>query len=102
MVRVVACEGRRAGALRERKACPTPAWSPPPNKQTNTLQSTYTGVYAKGGPTNVDSDPSSLASVCDRSPADARGVKVASAAGSRRATAEQLIAAARRSTGERK
>lgn len=39
-------------------------------------QTCYTGVYAKGGPTNVDMDPSSLASVCDRTPADARGVKV--------------------------
>jgi hypothetical protein len=41
-------------------------------------QTCYTGVYAKGGPTNVDMDPSSLASLCDRSPADARGVKVCS------------------------
>ncbi|KIY94588.1 hypothetical protein MNEG_13374 [Monoraphidium neglectum] len=63
----------------------------------------YTGVYAKGGPTNVDMDPSSLASLCDRSPADARGVKVSgSGGGSRRATSELIgaVPAARRSTGE--
>jgi hypothetical protein len=38
------------------------------------LQSTYTGVYARGGPTNVD--PSrDLSAILDRSPADLRGVK---------------------------
>ncbi|CAL5221465.1 g3660 [Coccomyxa viridis] len=37
-------------------------------------KSTYTGVYANGGPTNVD-DKGDLASLCDRSPADNRGVK---------------------------
>lgn len=56
-------------------------------------QTTYTGVYAKGGPTNVDMDPTSLASVCDRSAADARGVKVSSAGSSRRATSELIGAA---------
>ena len=40
-------------------------------------QSTYTGVYANGGPTNVD-DKGDLASLCDRSPADKRGVKTES------------------------
>ena len=38
-------------------------------------QSTYTGVYANGGPTNVDG-PSDLSELCDRSPADNRGVKM--------------------------
>lgn len=31
-----------------------------------TLQSQYTGVYARGGPTNVDMDPKNLAGLCDR------------------------------------
>ncbi|KAI8475638.1 MAG: p25-alpha-domain-containing protein [Monoraphidium minutum] len=64
-------------------------------------KSLYTGVYGKGGPTNVDMDPSSLASVCDRTAADARGVKVSPA--SRRGTADLIgasPAAAGRSTGE--
>jgi hypothetical protein len=39
------------------------------------VQSLYTGVYGKGGPTNVDMDPDNLASLCDRSSADVRGVK---------------------------
>lgn len=30
------------------------------------LQSQYTGVYARGGPTNVDMDPKNLAGLCDR------------------------------------
>ena len=38
-------------------------------------QSTYTGVYANGGPTNVDG-PSDLSELCDRSSADNRGVKM--------------------------
>ena len=38
------------------------------------LQSTYTGVYANGGPTNVDGN-GDLSELCDRTPADARGVK---------------------------
>jgi hypothetical protein len=38
------------------------------------LQSTYTGVYARGGPTNVDGK-GDLSELCDRTPADARGVK---------------------------
>ena len=37
------------------------------------LQSTYTGVYANGGPTNVD-NKGGLADLCDRSEADVRGV----------------------------
>lgn len=37
-------------------------------------KSTYTGVYAKGGPTNVDGKIS-LSNLCDRSAADVRGVK---------------------------
>ena len=36
-------------------------------------QSTFTGVYARGGPTNVDGDRD-LKQLCDRTPADARGV----------------------------
>ena len=42
-------------------------------------KSTYTGVYAKGGPTNVDTGKNGLVSdisqTCDRSKADPRGVK---------------------------
>jgi len=38
-------------------------------------KSTYTGVYAKGGPTNVD-HKITLSNLLDRSDADARGVKV--------------------------
>jgi len=38
-------------------------------------KSTYTGVYAKGGPTNVD-NKITLSSLADRSGADARGVKL--------------------------
>lgn len=49
------------------------------NAATGCTQSTYTGVYAKGGPTNVDKDRASpggmLSTLCDRSPADVRGVK---------------------------
>lgn len=37
------------------------------------LQSTYTGVYAKGGPTNVDGK-GDLSELCDRSDANVRGV----------------------------
>jgi len=37
-------------------------------------KSTYTGVYAKGGPTNVD-NKITLSSLADRSPANARGMK---------------------------
>ena len=37
-------------------------------------QSTYTGVYAKGGPTNVDAS-GNLSDLLDRSPADVRGIK---------------------------
>jgi hypothetical protein len=62
-------------------------------------QSLYTGVYGKGGPTNVDMDPTNLAGLCDRSSADVRGVKNA-AGGSRRTTTEGKIPAARRSTAE--
>jgi len=36
-------------------------------------QSTFTGVYARGGPTTVDGDKD-LSQLCDRTPADARGV----------------------------
>jgi hypothetical protein len=48
-------------------------------------------------------DPSSLASVCDRTPADARGVKVGGAGAPRRSTGELIGAAgaARRSTADR-
>jgi hypothetical protein len=64
-------------------------------------QSLYTGVYAKGGPTNVDMDPTNLAGLCDRSSADVRGVKTTSSnPGSRRTTTEGKIPAARRSTAE--
>ncbi|KXZ49475.1 hypothetical protein GPECTOR_21g701 [Gonium pectorale] len=39
-------------------------------------KSLYTGVYKNGGPTNVDkARAGGLAGLCDRSPADARGVK---------------------------
>ena len=42
-------------------------------------KSTYTGVYAKGGPTNVDAgrggQVSDISQTCDRSGADVRGVK---------------------------
>ena len=41
--------------------------------------STYTGVYAQGGPTNVDVDRS-LDGLLDRSDADVRGVKTGAAA----------------------
>lgn len=37
------------------------------------LQSTYTGVYANGGPTNVDGK-GDLSELCDRSDANVRGV----------------------------
>jgi hypothetical protein len=38
-------------------------------------QSTYTGVYKQGGPTNVDAKIT-LSNLLDRSPADARGRKL--------------------------
>lgn len=42
-------------------------------------KSTYTGVYAKGGPTNVDAgrggQVSDISQTCDRSAADVRGIK---------------------------
>ena len=41
-------------------------------------KSTYTGVYAKGGPTNVDVKSgkfSDISQLCDRTTADVRGVK---------------------------
>ena len=37
------------------------------------MQSTYTGVYAQGGPTNVDGK-GDLSELCDRSDANVRGV----------------------------
>ena len=37
-------------------------------------QSTYTGVYARGGPTNVDPSKE-LSALLDRSEADVRGIK---------------------------
>ena len=40
-------------------------------------QSTYTGVYARGGPTNVDGSKD-LSSLCDRTAADNRGVSTTS------------------------
>lgn len=39
------------------------------------VQSTYTGVYARGGPTNVEPSKD-LSSLLDRSPADIRGNKL--------------------------
>lgn len=58
-------------------------------------------MYAKGGPTNVDMDPTNLAGLCDRSSANVRGVKTGgSNPGSRRTTTEGKIPAARRTTGE--
>eukprot|EP00775_Hariotina_reticulata_P007754 gene7754-7953_t len=68
-------------------------------------KSLYTGVYAQGGPTNVDMDPTNLAGLCNRAAADVRGVNVkCSPAGSRRTTGEVTkagsAAAARRTTGE--
>jgi hypothetical protein len=58
----------------------------------------YTGVYARGGPTTVDADPSSLAAVCDRTAADVRGVSasmgVAAAAGAGLLVAPASAAAA--------
>lgn len=38
-------------------------------------KSTYTGVYAKGGPKAVDPPKNDLSSLLDRSQADVRGVK---------------------------
>ena len=40
-------------------------------------KSLYTGVYAKGGPTNVDkgSHVSDISQTCDRSASDVRGIK---------------------------
>ena len=42
-------------------------------------KSTYTGVYAKGGPTNVDAGRgggiSDISQLCDRTGADVRGIK---------------------------
>ena len=42
-------------------------------------KSTYTGVYAKGGPTNVDAGKgggiSDISQLCDRTGSDVRGVK---------------------------
>lgn len=38
------------------------------------MQSTYTGVYARGGPTNIEASVD-LSSYLDRSEADVRGVK---------------------------
>ena len=41
-------------------------------------KSTYTGVYAKGGPSNVDVGKTVITDImqlCDRSEADVRGVK---------------------------
>ena len=37
------------------------------------MQSTYTGVYSRGGPTNVDR-PKDLSGIANRKPADQRGV----------------------------
>lgn len=36
-------------------------------------KTTYTGVYAKGGPTNVDSSQD-ISQLCDRLPANVRGM----------------------------
>ena len=45
-----------------------------PNDAHRPQQSTYTGVYARGGPTNVDPSKD-LSALLDRSPADVRGIK---------------------------
>eukprot|EP00882_Tetradesmus_deserticola_P015866 GHRQ01016919.1.p1 GENE.GHRQ01016919.1~~GHRQ01016919.1.p1 ORF type:complete len:186 (+),score=46.02 GHRQ01016919.1:61-618(+) len=58
-------------------------------------KSLYTGVYARGGPTNIDMDPTNLGSICDRSTANVRGVKTVSPAAKRRSTGDVTIAAAR-------
>ncbi|WIA41364.1 hypothetical protein OEZ86_004956 [Tetradesmus obliquus] len=58
-------------------------------------KSQYTGVYARGGPTNVDMDPKNLAGLCDRSSADVRGVKTGGPAAARRSTGDAKIPAAR-------
>ena len=50
-----------------------------PDDEPYTLQSTYTGVYARGGPTNVDPSKD-LSALLDRSPADVRGIKKPAAA----------------------
>jgi hypothetical protein len=63
---VQALPGRRDADL------PVCAWPP----TVAALQSLYTGVYANGGPTNVDGNRS-LSGLCDRSSADVRGVKKA-------------------------
>ena len=39
------------------------------------MQSTYTGVYANGGPTNFDGNKD-LSSLADRSAADVRGIPI--------------------------
>ncbi len=36
----------------------------------------YTGVYANGGPTNVDSGRGGIADLCDRTASDVRGRKI--------------------------
>ena len=50
------------------------------------MQSTYTGVYSRGGPTNVDPSKD-LSSLLDRSDADVRGVKKRGSSGSGDSTA---------------
>ena len=50
-----------------------------PDDRPHPQQSTYTGVYARGGPTNVDPSKD-LSALLDRSPADVRGIKKPAAA----------------------
>ena len=77
--------------IAQRRALMLPLSSP---RSPWNLQSLYTGVYGKGGPTSVDMDPTSLASLCDRTPADARGVKVCKAAGRRHSPSHKGVARA--------
>ena len=42
------------------------------------MQSTFTGVHARGGPTTVDGERD-LRNLCDRTAADVRGISATSA-----------------------
>eukprot|EP00884_Botryococcus_braunii_P021327 jgi/Botrbrau1/7879/Bobra.9_2s0053.2 len=54
--------------------CPAVSATVPEYVRLNDDKSTYTGVYARGGPTNVEPSKD-LSAILDRSPADMRGVK---------------------------
>lgn len=63
--------------LIESKGGPTFHGTKTENVKLHDDKTTYTGVYARGGPTNVDTKTGThdISNLCDRTASDARGIK---------------------------